>query len=88
VQGLALSKPCICALWQQKEIFPTVKAGGGAMTTHVPRPDEIVPAALRTHLRWDQRHDAMAARIIKEFDLKLPRDRELIRQLTLVRAPP
>jgi hypothetical protein len=54
--------------------------------THVPKPDEIVPAALRQQLRWDARHDAMAAKIMREFDLKLPRDRELIRQLAFVRV--
>ena len=54
--------------------------------THVCKPDEIVPAALREFLRWDSRHDAMAATIIREFDLKLPRDRELIRQLAFVRV--
>jgi hypothetical protein len=32
------------------------------------------------------RHDAMAAQIIVEFNLQLPRDRELIRQLTFVRV--
>jgi len=31
---------------------------------------------LRACLRWDHRHDAMAAKILREFDLKLPRDRE------------
>jgi hypothetical protein len=41
---------------------------------------------LRTYLRWDHRHDAMAAKIIREFDLKLPADRELIRQLAFVRV--
>jgi hypothetical protein len=25
------------------------------------KPDEIVPAALRKYLRWDHRHDRMAA---------------------------
>jgi hypothetical protein len=49
-----------------------------------PLPDEIVPEELRTYLRWDHRHDEMAAKIMKEFDLKLPRDREFIRQLAFV----
>ena len=51
-----------------------------------PKADEIVPEGLRTYLRWDTRHDAMAAKIMREFDLKLPRDRELIRQLSFVRV--
>jgi len=53
---------------------------------HVCKPDEIVPEGLRAYLRWTDRHDAMAAKIMREFDLTLPRDRELIRQLTLVRV--
>jgi len=53
--------------------------------TEQPKADEIVPAALRTRLRWDSRHDAMAAQIIRIFNLTLPRrDRELIRQLAFV----
>jgi hypothetical protein len=56
------------------------------MTVHEPEPDEIVPAALRAFLRWDFRHDAMAQKIMQEFGLKLPRDRELIRQLAFVRV--
>jgi hypothetical protein len=54
--------------------------------THRPQSDEVVPAALRTYLRWDHRHDAMAAQIMREFNLTLPRDRELIRQLAFVRV--
>jgi hypothetical protein len=54
------------------------------MTTHVCEPHEIVPGGLRKYLRWDHRHDAMVARIMGEFDLELPRDRELIRQLVFV----
>jgi len=46
---------------------------------------EIVPATLRWRLRWDGRHDAMAATSPLEFNLALPRDRELIRQLTVMR---
>jgi hypothetical protein len=51
---------------------------------HKPAPHEIVPEALRKQLRWDWRHDAMAALIIEKFKLQLPRDRELIRQLAFV----
>ena len=51
--------------------------------THIP---EIVPEELRKYLRWDSRHDAMAAQITREFNLKLPRDRKLIRQLAFVRV--
>ena len=57
-----------------------------AEARHTPGPHEIVPAALRQRLRWDSRHDAMAAQIIEEFKLQLPRDRELIRQLAFVRV--
>jgi len=38
-------------------------------------PNEVVPHALRTYLRWDHRHDEMAAQIMREFGLTLPRDR-------------
>jgi hypothetical protein len=48
-------------------------------------PLEIVPEPLRQRLGWDWRHDEMAEQIISEFKLRLPRDRELIRQLALVR---
>ena len=54
--------------------------------THIPKPDEIVPEALRQRLRWDGRHERMAAKIMVEFNLILPRDRELTRQLTFVRV--
>jgi hypothetical protein len=54
------------------------------MTTHVCKPHEIVPEGLRKYLRWDHRHDATVARIMREFNLELPRDRELIRQLVFV----
>jgi uncharacterized protein (DUF3820 family) len=48
--------------------------------------DDIVPEALRDHVGWDELHDAAATRIVAEFGLLLPRDRELIRQLAFVRA--
>ena len=48
--------------------------------------DEIVPQALRQRLGWKAAHDRMAARIMAEFSLTLPRDRELIRQLSFVRV--
>lgn len=41
--------------------------------------------ALRRRLGWGDAHDLMAAKIRDEFQLKMPRDRELIRQLTLLR---
>src|SRR5215831_10038151 len=50
------------------------------------RQNEIVPEALRFRFGWDEQHDAAAARIIAEFKLSLPRDRELIRQLALLRV--
>ena len=56
------------------------------MTMHTCEPHEIVPGALGIYLRWDHRHDAKAAEIMKEFNFTLPRDRELIRQLTFVRV--
>jgi hypothetical protein len=40
-------------------------------------PQKIVPAGLRTYLRWDERHDQMAAIVMEEFGLKLPRDHEV-----------
>ena len=47
----------------------------------------IVPDQLRAFLRWDDRHDDMAAKILREFvGLQLPRDRELIRQLAFIRV--
>ena len=49
-------------------------------------PDEIVPEALRAYLRWGGQHDAMARKIMAEFNLQLPRDRELIRQLAFTRV--
>jgi hypothetical protein len=51
-----------------------------------PAPDEVIAEGLRVRLRWGSRHDAMAAQIMREFNLQLPRDRELIRQLTFVRV--
>jgi uncharacterized protein (DUF3820 family) len=56
------------------------------MTTHAPKPHEIVPEALRDRFGWDELHDAAAAQIIAKFNLSLPRDRELIRQLAFVRV--
>jgi uncharacterized protein (DUF3820 family) len=53
---------------------------------HTPEPPEIVPQALRYRFGWDERHDAAAAQIIAKFNLSLPRDRELIRQLAFVRV--
>jgi len=41
--------------------------------------NEIVPVGLREYLRWTEQHDRMAAKIMAEFSLILPRDRELIR---------
>jgi uncharacterized protein (DUF3820 family) len=57
----------------------------GAMT-HAAEPNEVVPEALRKQLLWDERHDAMARLVADEFKLVLPRDRELIRQLTFIRV--
>jgi len=46
----------------------------------------VVPPILRWRLRWDGRHERAAAEIMQKFKLKLPRDRELIRQLAVVRV--
>jgi hypothetical protein len=46
----------------------------------------IIPKNLRTKLRWNEHHDAAPARIIKEFGLQLPCDRELVRQLAFLRV--
>jgi uncharacterized protein (DUF3820 family) len=48
-------------------------------------PPDIVPQALQYRLGWDELHDAVAAQIIAEFSLILPRDQELIRQLAFLR---
>jgi hypothetical protein len=45
----------------------------------------IVPLGLRDRLGWDHRHDRVARDVIREFGLRLPRDRELIRQLAMGR---
>ena len=50
------------------------------------RQGEIVPEALRHRFGWDERHDAAATQIIAKFNLSLPRDRELIRQLAFLRV--
>jgi hypothetical protein len=48
--------------------------------------DEFVPDHLRERLRWTAEHDDMARTVMREFDLRMPRDRELIRQLAFVRV--
>ena len=50
------------------------------------QPDEVVPWDLRKYLRWDERHDAAAEIVMREYGLALPRDRELIRQLAVSRV--
>jgi hypothetical protein len=47
-------------------------------------PDAIVPETLHRRVGWDTRHHFMAEKLIDRFGLKLPRDRELIRQLAVV----
>jgi uncharacterized protein (DUF3820 family) len=49
-------------------------------------PHEVVPDGLRERLHWDSRHDAMARLVVDEFNLTLPRDRELVRQLAFIRV--
>jgi hypothetical protein len=46
--------------------------------------DDIVPEALHRSVGWDIRHHFMAEKLVDRFGLKLPRDRELIRQLAVV----
>jgi hypothetical protein len=49
-------------------------------------PHEVVPDALRDALRWNARHDREAKRVMAEYKLKLPEDRETIRALAFVRV--
>ena len=49
--------------------------------------DEIVPHELRDFLRWNERHDREAKKVMAQYQLKLPENRELIRQLAFVRVP-
>jgi hypothetical protein len=46
--------------------------------------DNIVPERLHRRVGWDIRHHFMAEKLVDRFGLKLPRDRELIRQLAVV----
>jgi hypothetical protein len=46
--------------------------------------DDIVPEALHRRVGWDIRYHFMAEKLVDRFGLKLPRDRELIRQLAVV----
>jgi hypothetical protein len=46
--------------------------------------DDIVPEALHRKVGWDMRHHFMAEKVVDRFGLKLPRDRELVRQLVVV----
>ena len=45
---------------------------------------DIVPEALHRRVGWDIRHHFMTEKIVDQFALALPRDRELIRQLVVV----
>jgi hypothetical protein len=45
---------------------------------------DIVPEALHRKVGWDMRHHFMAEKIIDRFGLVLPRDRELVRQLSVL----
>jgi hypothetical protein len=47
---------------------------------------EIVRKHLRTRLGWNGRHDEAAEQVMQELGLKLPRDRELVRQLAFTRV--
>jgi hypothetical protein len=46
--------------------------------------DDIVKAPLHRCVGWDMRHHFMAEKVVDRFGLKLPRDRELVRQLVVV----
>ena len=48
------------------------------------KPGDIVSVALSRRLGWDMRHHFMAEKIVDRFGLKLPGDRELVRQLAVV----
>jgi hypothetical protein len=48
------------------------------------KPGDIVSMALYRRVGWDMRHHFMAEKVIDRFELKLPRDRELVRQLAVV----
>jgi len=41
-----------------------------AQPKHAAQPDEIVPADLRTYLRWDHRHDDAAADVMRNTGLR------------------
>jgi hypothetical protein len=47
-------------------------------------PSDIVAESLHRQVGWDMRHHFMTEKLIDRFGLKLPRDRELIRQLAVV----
>jgi hypothetical protein len=57
-----------------------------AQPQHAVQPDEIVPVGLRTYLRWDERHDAAAETVMREYGFALPCDRELLRHLAVTRV--
>jgi hypothetical protein len=46
--------------------------------------NDVVAEALHRRVGWDIRHHFMAEKIVDQFALVLPRDRELIRQLAIV----
>jgi hypothetical protein len=48
--------------------------------------DEVVPKPLRSYLRWTGDHQMVAHRIMRDYGLTLPKDRELIRQLAHLRV--
>jgi hypothetical protein len=48
--------------------------------------DDVVPKPLRSYLRWTDDHQMVAHKIMRDYGLKLPKDRELIRQLAYLRV--
>jgi hypothetical protein len=48
--------------------------------------DEIVPKPLCGYLRWTSDHQVVAHKIMRDYGLKLPKDRELIRHLAYLRV--
>jgi hypothetical protein len=46
--------------------------------------NDIVPQSLHRFVGWDMRNHFMAEKVVDRFELVLPRDRELIRQLAVV----
>jgi hypothetical protein len=54
--------------------------------TMMPRSEtEFVSQRLAHEIGWTHHHDLLALRLAFEFRLRMPRDRELLRQVTMLR---